>query len=326
MVEQTLAICREFGAVPRERSMPVDGCVAPVFHPSSPTNTMPLSCILCGDTNSTSCFTECNHTLRRCSSCGHTYSSYTTNQHYDGYFGEEIDPAGMFWWDGAHRAMYTAFRRKFLDNRGGNLLDIGCGLGYFVKFVADTPGWNAVGCELSAAAVRFSNAQLRLPNVFAGSVEALDFPESHFDVITLWDVIEHLTDPRPVLRAALRLLKPGGVLFLHTPNIDLQLRKASLLQRVFLDRSRHYLELQDHMNLYSPRTLSDLLADCGYRGASFVHLPPIQSAAGSRSGALKLLKNVGFLSVSLLARVTRERMNFDNLFAVTCKPETADVP
>ncbi len=84
---------------------------------------------------------------------------------------------------------------------GRRLLDIGCGKGQFVG-VAREVGWDAWGVEFDEGAVetaRHAGSQ----TVFAGSLDHPDLP-AVFDVITLWDVIEHLQDPRGVLAQALR--------------------------------------------------------------------------------------------------------------------------
>jgi 2-polyprenyl-3-methyl-5-hydroxy-6-metoxy-1,4-benzoquinol methylase len=82
--------------------------------------------------------------------------------------------------------------------------------------------------------------------------------EGAYDVITLWDVLEHLPEPRPHLEVIRRLLRPKGILALSTPNMEgLTLRLLGKRSRVF---SPH-----EHLVYYSKRTLTDLLKSCGFR-------------------------------------------------------------
>jgi SAM-dependent methyltransferase len=82
------------------------------------------------------------------------------------------------------------------------------------------------GIELSQYASEYARTRLGL-SVHTGTVEDADFPTEYFDVITLWDVLEHLPDPMKALRILWRWLKPEGLLLLNTPNLD------SLDARVF---------------------------------------------------------------------------------------------
>lgn len=85
-----------------------------------------------------------------------------------------------------------------------------------------------------------------------------------FDVITSWDVIEHLDEPRRALEACRRLLKPGGWLFLSTPD------SGSLVARA-MGRHWHYLDPLQHVNLFSRRNLGRLLERTGFSPRSWVY-------------------------------------------------------
>lgn len=92
-------------------------------------------------------------------------------------------------------------------------LDIGCGAGALMR-AARTCGWDVVGTEVSppaAEAVRAQGFDVRL-----GELEALDLPA--FDVVSLVEVIEHIPDPRRLVRDAARLLRPGGAMYITTPH------------------------------------------------------------------------------------------------------------
>jgi len=100
----------------------------------------------------------------------------------------------------------------------GRWLDVGCSAGFVVEAAA-AAGFEAFGVELEAAAVAFARATLKLPNVACGTLEAQHYPAAHFDVLTLYDVIEHVPDLNATVAALKRLLKPGGVIEIRTPDV-----------------------------------------------------------------------------------------------------------
>jgi SAM-dependent methyltransferase len=135
----------------------------------------------------------------------------------------------------------------------GRLLDVGCSTGYFLN--AARLDFATLGIEPSEWAAAFARNQLHL-EVLTGTLENLDLPREGFDVVVLNDVIEHLTDPRAALLRVKDLLRPGGLLYLVTPDID------SLSARLL--RSRWWGLRPAHIYYFSPRTLRDLLHETGF--------------------------------------------------------------
>ncbi len=283
---------------------------------------MAKNCVLCKGSGNKVVFREFDTAILKCTNCGHVFSSYGRAPDYDGYFGYAPveESADLFWPDEAHKVMYDDFCRRFIVGRNGRLLDAGCGLGFFLKRMSDFRQWEASGCEISQAAVDFAKDVLGLRNVFSGKAEDLDFRNNSFDIITLWDVIEHISDPAPLLSHLRTLLKNDGVLFIHTPNIEVALPVARLTKLLFgMKANLHYLEAKDHLNLYSVRTISALLYNSGFHSVEFIHLRPIQSVAGSRSRLLKFVKNLWFYLSVILFKLSFGRINLDNLFVVARK-------
>jgi 2-polyprenyl-3-methyl-5-hydroxy-6-metoxy-1,4-benzoquinol methylase len=137
---------------------------------------------------------------------------------------------------------------------GRPLLDVGCYTGVFVEIAAHH-GWDAWGVEPSRWAVE--QAQARGLHVVQGTLDTAELLEAFFDVVTLWDVIEHLTDPRGALRQTHRLLKPGGLLVVHTIDIE------SPFARLMGARWPWLMEM--HIYYFSRRTLRAMLEGCGFR-------------------------------------------------------------
>jgi len=117
----------------------------------------------------------------------------------------------------ARQMLDQSFRNLHRPGRGERLLDVGFGSGEFLEY-AKTAGWEVAGVDPDPVSVE--SAVQRGLNVRHGGVEAYaDMPES-FDVITMSHVIEHVHDPHETLKTIYRLLKPGGFLWLTTPNIQ----------------------------------------------------------------------------------------------------------
>src|SRR5207247_1822159 len=97
-------------------------------------------------------------------------------------------------------------------------------------------------------------------SITCGKLEEAGYPPSSFDLITLWDVIEHIPDPDLLLKQIATVLKPRGELFLHTPNASMQLVKARIKRITKGERAEeHYLEARDHVNLYSAAGITRVL-------------------------------------------------------------------
>lgn len=275
-------------------------------------------CVVCGSGRNRKAFEEFGFSVFRCE-CGHLFSDAGFREDYDGYFGDEnVDDFDVYWWRESHSLMYQEFISRYMEGRSGKILDVGCGLGFFLQAVQGVAGWEAYGYEISEPAANYASKVLRLNNVFNGRVEDNGFEKGSFDIVTLFDVIEHLPDPKSMLGSIRPLLAEDGMLFIHTPNAGVQLLKARLKRALHrgIRPKGHYLEASDHVNIYTPGSLSQLLSGQGFEKAEFVHLPPIQSVAGSKTAAMKLLKNSYYNLAVFLFGMTFGRLNIDNLFAV----------
>ncbi len=281
---------------------------------------MSQKCRLCKNEENKIVFNEFGIDILRCNKCGHVYSSYDQEQNYSDYYGKKIEKEDHFWWEEAHERMYKDFGKKFLKNKKGKILDVGCGLGYFLKHISLYNDWDAYGCEISQSAVDFAKNKLDIKNVICGKIEGSDYPNNYFDIITLWDVIEHIPDPFPLLKYLNSILKEGGILFIHTPNINIQLSKARIKKLLKgMCREAHYLEAKDHINIYSPKTMKRVLDECGYKKTKFIQLHPIQSVSGSKSVILKIIKNSWYYFSKVLFYLTIGKININNLFVIASK-------
>jgi 2-polyprenyl-3-methyl-5-hydroxy-6-metoxy-1,4-benzoquinol methylase len=148
-----------------------------------------------------------------------------------------------------------------LGGRRGRFLDVGCGRGEVVR-AAQERGWQAEGCDLSADFVRYAR-EVNGIEAHAATLEQMHYPDASFDAITLVEVIEHLYEPATTVAELSRVVRPGGLVYLSTPNEESVYQ--SLGNLYYKARGRDWVvNLCPTWNLYhvhgfSPRSLRYLL-------------------------------------------------------------------
>jgi SAM-dependent methyltransferase len=139
--------------------------------------------------------------------------------------------------------------------RVGALLDVGCAYGFTLE-VARERGWTVQGIEPAQAVGARVAERLGVP--VAGDLTAAALPTGSFDAVTLWDVIEHLPDPRATLGEVRRILRPGGLCSVVTPDV------GSLAARVLGSRWEEKQKMPEHIYFFSRRSLTRLLDEAGF--------------------------------------------------------------
>lgn len=149
-----------------------------------------------------------------------------------------------------------------LDSRP-RVLDVGCGFGMVIHYMKEF-GLKAEGLEQSTAAVEFANSQLDL-QVHSGSIFSHNLPEHDYDIVFSTAVMEHFTDPLLALKQMHKLLRPGGILFVNTPDLK------GMVLREGIDRYFKFV----HTYYYTNKTLSSLLQLAGFEIVKTWEMPPI---------------------------------------------------
>ena len=125
-------------------------------------------------------------------------------------------------------------RLAALGTRQGKLLDVGCLWGSFLG-QAHRNGFDVVGVEPFGKAATYVKEVLKL-NASQGTLRSANFPSESFDVVTILDVIEHLSDPVAELKEAYRVTKPGGLIVASTPNVGSLIPRLVNTERRMLGR------------------------------------------------------------------------------------------
>jgi 2-polyprenyl-3-methyl-5-hydroxy-6-metoxy-1,4-benzoquinol methylase len=226
-----------------------------------------VACGLCGSSDATLQFEEKPYRVVKCKHCGLTYVTPRRNPEklkdlYITDFWKSTSAKDFGYTDYLRdEALYLrTYRRRFRAVRRhrpspGRVLDVGCAAGYFLA-VAKENGWDCTGVEVSPLVGGFARDRYHL-NVLQGTLLDQQLPAASFDLITFWDVVEHLPDPVAVLHEAKRLLKPDGILLIETQNVASRFARA-------MGRRWHHYKHAEHIYHFEPRTVEALLAKSGF--------------------------------------------------------------
>ncbi|RLI54344.1 MAG: hypothetical protein DRP09_13320 [Candidatus Thorarchaeota archaeon] len=261
----------------------------------------------------------------RCLNCGLIYLNPRLNEmglkeFYERYFQNQIDFVGNIEQINSSPYLMNTFLKKIeAKSYKGNLLDVGCGRGRFL-WEARKRGWNVFGVEFSESAAQDARG-LGL-NVHTRDLLHAGFTSSYFDVVTMFNVIEHMRDPLSNAKEAHRILKENGLLVVRAPNIDwLDFRLVRILRnlkRIIKKFDKKYyfsrtgilnMFMIQHLFYFSRRTLRMLLEKAGfeieevstrslwYFQAAFKKFNLLQSVYFLYMGALSLIDQGSIMTI-----------------------------
>jgi SAM-dependent methyltransferase len=234
-----------------------------------------VACAICGETQTRRLYTKSGYDIGRCARCGLVYANPRAPRdvilaRYSGdYFWKEYLPA-LGVQEGNYElsqfdVRYAPLLELLGSPSGRQLLEIGCGAGFFLK-CAERKGWRVRGIELSEEASRFGREQLGL-DIRREAAESMTVASATFDAVVMFDTIEHLFDPRAALTAIGRALMPGGLLLVATPNFR-------AFSRLLLASSWAVLSPLEHMYYFDENSLGRLIGSCGFTAIRFVRQHP----------------------------------------------------
>jgi len=222
-----------------------------------------LKCNICGNTRGTLIITKNNYDIVKCSNCGLVYVNHSFSEQqlknfykedyysskfdflYKNYFAEKEIRINNFTKELSSLLKYT--------NRG-KLLEIGCAAGFFLEVAKKY--FTVQGIELSEYSSGFAKNTMGLP-VNTGDLFSANFRSGDFDVVVMWDVIEHLKDPKSTLIEINKILKTGGILALSTGNINANIPKNNLSEWKMLMPPWHLF-------YFSKETINKILKESGF--------------------------------------------------------------
>jgi 2-polyprenyl-3-methyl-5-hydroxy-6-metoxy-1,4-benzoquinol methylase len=263
-----------------------------------PAATVEASCTICRGSDRSLAHVVDGFRIVRCDRCSHLYVSprpsmdevvaiygedyfenpaFRTTDH-DSYFGymDYLSDA-----DNIKARLRQVLARVTAFHEPGKLLDVGCGPGLFVDVGAEG-GWDSWGIDLNEHAVAWANEHVS-EQVQVGTLTDLGAADGSFACVTMFDVIEHVADPREELLEVWRVLEPGGILVVVTPDA------GAILSRML---GRHWLEMKrapEHLQFFSVPGLAQLLGLTGF-------VPIEWHSIGKITTARNLLADLRFYS------------------------------
>ncbi|MCB9890587.1 MAG: class I SAM-dependent methyltransferase [Planctomycetes bacterium] len=232
-------------------------------------------CTLCGGSKSTEQFREGPFRVVRCDDCSLVYVTPRLRHEvlpevYNEDYWSSKSPKERGYADYRSQApLYLKTFKKRLAlverfrDQTGHALDVGCAAGFFLKILHDA-GWKVEGVELSPAIASHARDVYGFEQVHVGPIETANYAEKSFDLITMWDVIEHVPEPIPFLETTLSLLKDDGIFILETQNVESKFAKR-------LGPKWHHYKHLEHLYHFSPKTIERLLDAVGME---VLHLTP----------------------------------------------------
>lgn len=233
------------------------------------TSSLHKSCFVCNGANIHALRGYERHDLVKCFDCGFVFMrKIPTSRELEDYYAvyayereKEIpEPTRL-----SLNSLLDSFEKYRLNNR---ILDVGCGEGWILE-LAMKRGWQSFGTEFSSKAVEI--CERKGIKMYPGVLEAEKIKEKNFDIIVSSETIEHINNPREELANIHRLLRPGGLFYVTTPNFN------SYLRRMMKDRY-DIIKYPEHLSYYTSKTLNGLLKEAGFTkvklmttGISFSH-------------------------------------------------------
>lgn len=272
-----------------------------------------IKCNLCGFEEYREKYMMGTVNIVKCKKCGlvclnpQPSFSEIKKLYYEGYFKGKGFDKGIDYFNGLkYKKGWDHISNSRLKNiekfvKKGRILDIGCSFGEFLD-IARKRGWEVNGVELSKFACKTSRNKFKL-NPFNGTLEQAKYPSETFDVITMFEVIEHLPDPLNTLKECNRILKKNGLIIIQTGNVE------SLSAKIYGKRWPYFL--LGHLHYFSKKTISKMLEKAGFKIVKIYNGDEISLSANykcfweyknkrSLINWVKYIKNTGILIIRKL--------------------------
>lgn len=226
-------------------------------------------CPLCGN----NAFKTVDHdrglSIVKCEGCDLLYTNPRAKNAEMNYFGE----AEAFYSEARlifsgkkshHRDRNYEYEIKKIQQLkpGGRLLDVGTNMGFFLRKAREA-GFETEGVEPSPSLSKIARDHWNL-NIHTAFLDDANLPAESYDVITLIDVFEHVTQPKEMLNTAFKLLKPDGVVAIKVPNGDYNHFKMKLARALGRTGKMDIWDCCEHVVHYTPKTFKKMADSCGF--------------------------------------------------------------
>lgn len=212
------------------------------------------TCLICNSTELQDLEEYDKQYLCKCQSCSFVFSkriptSEELTKHYEGYGRNDyLSPITIR----RYHELLDEFEKYRKTNR---IIDVGCGIGYFLE-VAKERGWEVYGTEYTDKAIEI--CENKGINMKQGVLDSTNYPVEFFDIITSFEVLEHINNPVEELASFNKILRTGGLVYFTTPNFN------SLL-RYRLKEYYDVITYPEHLSYYTKKTITNLFKKSGFK-------------------------------------------------------------
>jgi len=285
-----------------------------------------VNCNLCGRDDSQTYHRErlpyfetlLDFTIVRCRHCGLVYTNPRLIDHNAAYlYASSEDETVIESHAQAKRPILDRALQEILHwqkhlgiSRLETLLDIGCGHGHFLNDARER-GFSVLGIEPADVPARYAQEVFQLP-VMQGEVSHIELEPESLDVITMWDVIEHVSDPKSVLRHCSRWLKPGGIMALRFPSSTWQKIKGI----VFASTNRPTFGATIHLYFFNGHTFTQMAR---HAGLDVLRIRTTGAEANTNNAILDNVKKAGYVAMRAMETISGKSLG--NL-EVYCRKST----
>jgi len=238
------------------------------------------NCDLCGSSKLGLLYKLNGFNIKKCDECNLVFRDVLLNKretvklYSENYFQNEQQDYFFKHIDYKKKIFTSKLRRleRFYPKKG-KLLDIGCAIGTFL-LVAKESGWEVKGVEVSEFASEYARSNFDL-DVLTGELEDQALEENYFDVITLWDSVDHVEKPQALLNLVMKLLKPSGMVVVETTMEDsLLYRLAHYIHNIsggIIKMPVSRCHPIHHSTYYSTKTICTALEKSGFNTIAQEH-------------------------------------------------------
>ncbi len=289
---------------------------------------MENQCLVCKSSDTSLLFKRDEYALLRCRKCGLIFPQPRIEK--EKYLNKvqkyylEVDPSLRV--ASSREMLYEKFLSKIdrTKRKPSRLLDIGCGIGYFL-FLARNHGYDAQGLELIPELAETGSQAYGL-TIQCADFEEANLPEKYFDIVTLWNVFDELPDPLASLPKIKRIIKPGGLIFMRMPNAAFHLfayRIQRTLEKIRLGRVVPDQSAIFHIFSFSKRALELELSRNDFSRIRIKNSWPSSEDPYDVGKAVGILKIFAFLIAQFLFFLTWGRLTVAPSLEVSAENEKA---
>lgn len=211
-------------------------------------------CIVCNSVHLVEQKKFLNGNMFKCKDCSFLFAGTIPTEkelieHYEGYGRNDyLSPITIK----RYNEILDSFEKYRKTN---NLIDVGCGIGLFLE-VAKKRGWNVYGTEYTDEAIQICESKGILMR--QGKLNPSNYPPNFFDIITSFEVIEHINNPKEEMNNFYSILRKKGLIYMTTPNFN-------SLSRLLLGNQWTVITYPEHLSYYTPKTLNYLFKNSGFK-------------------------------------------------------------